>query len=94
MAGKYKITQKENIKILGYILNNNLNHQPYINSIISKVNHRMFTINLISKYMSVEVRRIVLTSIIKSVVRYAAVMLLNVNAKQLNTLNVLINKIG
>ena len=85
-AGKYKIEQKENVKILGYLLNNKLNHQTYLNSIISKVNLRAYTVGLISKYMSLQAKRIVYTALIISIIRYAAVLLINMNAKQIRYL--------
>lgn len=94
LAGKFKNEQKENIKILGYLLNNKLNHQTYFNSIISKVNLRAYTAGLISKYMSLQTKRIVFTALIISIIRYSALLIINVNAKQLKILNVLINKIG
>ena len=93
-AGKYKIEQKEAVKILGYLLNNKLNHQTYLNSIISKVNLRAYTVGLISKYMSLQAKRIVYTALIISIIRYAAVLLINMNAKQIKVFNVLINKMG
>ena len=40
------------IWILGYLVNNKLNHQTYLNSLILKVNLRLYTIGLISKYIS------------------------------------------
>ena len=45
MAAKFEIIETNSIKILGYFLNYNLDYQNYINSIISKVNHRMYTID-------------------------------------------------
>ena len=44
--------------------------------------------------MSTEVRRILFTAIIVSTIRYAAVLLTNVNVKQLKIINVLITKRG
>ena len=85
-AGKYKIEQKEAVKILGYLLNNKLNHQTYLNSIISKVNLRAYTVGLISKYMSLQAKGIVYTALIISIIRYAAALLINMNAKQIRYL--------
>ena len=70
-AGTFIIEQGENIKILGYILTNKLTHDKYINSIISKVNFRLYTISTIAKYMSTKTRIINTTSIVISVIRYA-----------------------
>ena len=54
MAGRYKITQKISLILVGYIHIINLQHQNYVNSIISKVNFRMYTIE--SKYMLQETK--------------------------------------
>ena len=68
-AGKFLIKQKSKIKILGYILNNTLTHDSYINNIISKVNYKIYIIDTISKYMSEKTRIITTTAIIYSVIR-------------------------
>ena len=49
---------------------------------------------LISNYMSLQTKRIVFTALIMSIIRYAATLMLNMNAKQLKIFNVLINKMG
>ena len=41
ISGEYDIKQSDNVKILGYYLNVNLNHDTYINKIISKINFRL-----------------------------------------------------
>ena len=65
-----------------------------LNSIISKVNLRAYTVGLISKYMSLQTKRIVYTALIISILRYTAILMINVNAKQLKIFNVLVNKMG
>ena len=82
------------MKILGYILTNKLSHDKYINSLISKVNHRIYSISLIAKYMTVKHRIMITTSIVMSVIRYSLLLLTDVNYKQLNILNILINKVA
>ena len=44
--------------------------------------------------MSFQTKRIVFTALIISIIRYVAILMINVNAKQLKIFNVLINKMG
>ena len=52
MADGYNILQKLNTKILGFTISNNLNHDTYINILISRVNYRLVTFKLVSIYMN------------------------------------------
>ena len=88
------IGQQEKIKILGYILNNKLTHYNFINNIISKVNIRLYTLSLINKYMSEKNRIMICSSLIMSMIPYSMVLLINVNAKQIDILSVLVNKVA
>ena len=76
---EFKIEQKESTKILGYIINNDLNHEKYINSIISRVNQRLQTFRIINNYMNLKVKIMVLSSLVISIIRYVLPLLINVN---------------
>ena len=91
-ADIYLISQKENTKILGFIINNKLNHDKHINTIISKINLRLHTINIISRYMNNKIKIMVTNSLVISIIKYVLPLLININKKQLNIINVLINK--
>ena len=70
-SGKYLIKQSSSIKILGYILTNNLSHDKYTNYIISKANNRLYTINRMGKYLSMRNKILLTTSLIISIIRYS-----------------------
>ena len=91
-AGQFNIEQKSNIKILGYILNSNLSHEHYLNTIISKVNYRLHTFGLINRYMCQKIKILVVTSIIYSIIRYSCAIMTDLNCKQIKIFNVFINK--
>ena len=91
-AGRYKIEQKEAVKILGYLLNNKLNRQTYLNSIISKVNLRAYTVGLNSKYVSLQAKRIVYTALMISIIRYGAGRMTSLHDNQIAKINTLILK--
>ena len=63
-----------------------------INNIISKVNFRLHTIKFVAKYMNNKVKISVTNSLVISIIRYAMPLLLNINFRQINTINVLIMK--
>ena len=67
-ADIYNIEQKNSTKILGFIINNNLNHDKQINNIISKVNYRLHTIKFVSKYMNNKVKIIIYNSLVISLI--------------------------
>ena len=93
-SGKYLIKQSSSIKILGYILTNDLSHDKYINYIISKANNRLYTINLMGKYLSMRNKILLTTSLIISIIRYSLVIMTDINSKQIKVLNVLIHKLA
>ena len=93
-SGKYLIKQSSSIKILGYILTNDLSHDKYINYIISKANNRLYTINLMGKYLSMRNKILLTTSLIISIIRYSLVIMTDINSKQIKILNVLIHKLA
>ena len=93
-AGIYTIHPSETVKILGYYLNINLNHDTYINKIISKVNYRLLLLKDVSKYMCSNVKVLVYNAIIISVIVYVIPLIIDLNSKQLNVINVLVNKVA
>ena len=93
-AGEYTIKLSENVKILGYIMNSNLNHDNYLNKIISKVNYRILLIKRVVNFMNKKVKIMVYNSLIISILTYVMPILINMNTKQLSIPNVLINKVA
>ena len=91
-ADIYEIEQKDSTKILGFIIDKNLNHDKQINNVISKVNFRLHTIKFVDKYMNNKVKIIVYNSLVLSIIRYVMPLLININFKQINTVNVLVTK--
>ena len=64
------------------------------NKIISKVNYRMILIKKVSNHMNKKVKILVHNSLIISILTYVMPILIDINAKQLKLLNVLINKVA
>ena len=65
---------------------------PNANNIISKVNHRINILNKLTKYTNIKTSLILYNSLVISVFSYCANNMINTNSKQLNKLNVLLNK--
>ena len=93
-AGEFTILQSQNVKILGYYLNENLTHDTYLGQIVAKTNYRSHLIKLISNFMNTKTKIIVCNSIIISVISYVMPILINVNKAQLDSINILINKVA
>ena len=91
-AGKYIITQSDKLKILGIYITSGLDQTPNVNNIISKVNHRINILNKITKYTNIKTSLIPYNSLVISVFSYGTNNMINTNSKQLNKLNVLLNK--
>jgi len=91
-AGKFIINQSDKIKILGIFITSGLNNTPNINNIISKINHRINILGKITKYTNVKTSLILYNSLVISIFTYCANNMFNSNYKQLNKLNVLLNK--
>ena len=75
--------KKESTKILGFTISNNLNHDKYINILISRVNHRIQTFKIISMCMNNKVKIIVMNSLVISLIRYVMLLHINLNNKQI-----------
>ena len=91
-AGEYVIKQSDKLKILGIYITSGLDQTPNVNNIISKVNHRINILNKITKYTNIKTSLILYNSLVISVFSYCANNMINTNCKQLNKLNVLLNK--
>ena len=91
-AGEYVIKQSDKLKILGIYITSGLDQTPNVNNIISKVNHRTNILNKITKYTNIKTSLILYNSLVISVFSYCANNMINTNCKQLNKLNVLLNK--
>ena len=73
-------------------ISSGLNNTPNVNSMISKINHRINILGKITKYTNVKTSLIMYNSLIISIFTYCAHNMINSNFKQLNKLNVLLNK--
>ena len=91
-ASGYIIEQSKKIKILGIYYTSGLENQPNINNIISKVNSRIVSLRQIFKYSTIRTKKILTSSIIISVFRYAAPILIDSNKAQVSKLQSLLLK--
>ena len=91
-SGQYIIRQSEKIKILGIYYTNSLDNTPNVNMIIQKVNYRVKILSQVIKYTNIKTALILYNSLIISVYNYSLENLINISARQLNNLNVLLNK--
>merc|ERR1711873_19393 len=89
---QYTIKQADKLKILGIYIPSRLDQAPNVNNIISKVNHRINILNKITKYKNIKTSLILYNSLVISVFSYCSNNMINTNSKQLNKLNVLLNK--
>ena len=69
-----------------------IDQTPNVNTIISNVNHRINILNKITRYTNTKTSLILYNSLVISVFSYCANNMINTNSKQLNKLNVLLNK--
>ena len=91
-ASKYIIEQVSKIKVLGIFITNTLDNQANINNIVQKVNYRTSLLRGIFRYCKYRTKHILSTSIILSIFRYAAPILIDCNKIQLRTLQTLLLK--
>ena len=71
-ASTYTILQSDFIKILGIIYTKTFDNTKNLNTIISKVTHRLNTITNILKVAPLKTKIIVTTSLLISIMRYGA----------------------
>ena len=86
-AGQHIIAQTDSLKILGYILSNDLKHDKYINNIVSNINYKIHVLCKIKHFTSITTRRIIATGIIMSKINYLLPILVNMSTKNHSDLN-------
>ena len=91
-ATKYTIKQTNKIKVLGIYKSNTLYNQANINNIIQKINYRSSILKNIIEYCSYRTKHIISTSIILSIFRFAAPILIDSNKSQIRFLQSLLMK--
>ena len=93
-AGIYNIKQSKKVKILGYWLDTNLNHDSYLNKIISKINYRLLLSKKVTCFMSSRAKVLVYKSLLISILTYVMPLIIDLNSRQLNTINTMVTKIA
>ena len=92
LANTYIINQSEKVKVLGIYYTSGLDQTPNVSNIIKKVNYRMSTLNKITYYTNTATSLILYNSIVVSVFRYCIENYMNLSQRNLDKLNVLLNK--
>ena len=91
-ANKYLIEQSKKIKVLGIFISSGFNNIATINSIISKVNYHSNVLREIFRYANMLTKLMLTNSVIISVIRYAAPILISSNNTQISKIQVLLMK--
>ena len=91
-ANQYLITQSTKIKVLGIFITAGLSNYATVNNIISKVNIRLNILRDIFRYSNFRTKLILTYSVIISVIKYAAPILINSNKNITSKLQMLIMK--
>merc|ERR1712082_261371 len=91
-ANSYKVKQVQHVKILGYIIQRNLQNDRQINKTISNINNRLFNIKKLGNKSTFTTRKILVKSIEIGKLNYALPLLSNSTQAQLQKLNTLIIK--
>merc|ERR1712177_56202 len=85
-AGDFIIEQVDKIKVLGVIFTSGLSNLTNISNIISKINHRMYTMREAFGFSSKKSKTIFLKSMVISVIRYCSPILIDREVKVLDKL--------
>merc|ERR1712240_569579 len=88
----FVIEQAKKVKILGTYFSPGLCNIVNVNLIISKVNYRLNKIRKVTKYTKFRTSKIIITSIIMSVFKYAAPIMVNTDIRSLQKINTLLLK--
>ena len=80
-AGEYLIEQVDKIKVLGVFFTSGLSNHANISNIISKINHRMYTMKEAFGFSSKKSKIIFLKAIVVSVIRYCSPILIDTEVK-------------
>ena len=91
-ASGHKVKQVNKVKILGYIMQNNLRHDKHISQITSKINHRLFNIKKLTTHTTIKSRLIITKAIVIGKLNYCLPLLCNAKKSQLSKLNTLVTK--
>merc|ERR1711873_95254 len=93
-ASTYTILQSDFIKILGIIYTKTFDNTKNLNTIISKVTHRLNTITSIMKVAPLKTKVIVTTSLLISIMRYGAGRMTTLTDAQTSKINSLMLRIS
>merc|ERR1712177_45991 len=85
-VGDFIIEQVDKIKVLGVFFTSGLNNHANISNIISKINHRMYTMREAFGFSSKKSKTIFLKSMVISVIRYCSPILIDSEVKVLDKL--------
>merc|ERR1712177_105496 len=85
-AGEFIIEQVDKIKVLGVFFTSGLSNLTNISNIISKINHRMYTMREAFGFSSKKSKTIFLKSMVISVIRYCSPILIDREVKVLDKL--------
>merc|ERR1712240_597215 len=88
----FVIEQAKKVKILGTYFSPGLCNIVNVNLIISKVNYRLNILRKVTKYTNFRTSKIIITSIILSVFKYAAPIMINTDIRSLQKINTLLLK--
>merc|ERR1712240_340878 len=88
----FVIEQAKKVKILETYFSPGLCNIINVNSIISKVNYRLNIIRKVTKYTNFRTSKIIITSIILNVFKYAAPLMINTDVRSLQKINTLLLK--
>merc|ERR1711955_164931 len=82
----YIIEQAKKVKILGAYFSPGLSNIVNVNTIISKVNYRLNILKKVIKYTNFRTSKMIINSIILSVFKYSAPIMVNSDLKSLQKL--------
>merc|ERR1712240_121605 len=88
----FVIEQAKKVKILGTYFSPGLCNIVNVNLIISKVNYRLNKLRKVTKYTNLRTSKIIITTIILSVFKYAAPIIINTDVRSLQKINTLLLK--
>ena len=89
VANGHKVKQVQHVKILGYIIQRNLQNDRQMNKTISNINNRLYNIKKLGNKSTFKTRKILVKSIVISKLNYTLPLLSNSTQAQLQKLNTL-----
>ena len=91
-ADNHIVKQVDKIKILGFYIQSNLSNHSQIQKLISNLSNRLYNVKKIGSKTKFSSRLILIKSIILRKINYTLPLLINSTQRQLERLNVIINK--